>query len=244
MLLPDWSTVASVISDAAIELGLTPVDIADPFASPDSNILQLLRLLKSGCKDIVTRRPWKHLIKEFTFNLADGVQAYPLPSDYRSLIDDSAWDRSTRFPLGGPLSSEDWQFLQAVPVASAISYRYRIWQGQLFLSQTPSGVTDLVAFEYNSSSFVEPAGQTLPTSDMPAAATDIVCFSARLVVARLKRDFRRNKKQDSQSEEEDYRDALYDAENEDAQGRTIYLGGRRGRTPRRIDRWNLPDVIR
>jgi hypothetical protein len=241
--LPSWATVASVISDAAIELGLVKTDIDDPFASTDANILQLLRLLKSGCRDIVQHRLWTHLDKEFTFNLVATQQAYALPSDYRSMVDDSAWDRTTRFPLSGPMSPKDWQYLQAVPVASSVEYRSRVWQGQLFVTPTPAA-TDLMAFEYNSSSFIKPVGQTFPTSDTPTVATDIVCFSARLVVARLKRDFRRNKKQDSQAEEDDYQTALADSENEDAQGRTIYLGGSIGRTPRRIDRWNLPDVIR
>src|SRR3954468_3046330 len=46
--LPGWDTVAEIVSDTAIELGLISAPIADPFASTDPNILQLLGLLKSG----------------------------------------------------------------------------------------------------------------------------------------------------------------------------------------------------
>jgi hypothetical protein len=142
--------------------------------------------------------------------------------------------------------SQDWQFLQATPVASNIVYRYRIWQSQLFLSPTPgAGITDTVAFEYHSSSWVALANApTIPSRDAPTLFSDVIAFDPRLVVARLKRDFRRNKKQDSASEEDDYQAALYDAENEDSQARTIYIGGRRGQHPRKLDRWNIPDVIR
>src|ERR1700686_4639822 len=147
-----WPTVASVVNDAATELGLIAADVVDPFASTDPNVLQLLRLLKSGGRELVKWRTWTHLIKEYTFNLAAATQSYAFPADLRSMIDDSGWDRSTRFPLEGPISTEDWQFLQAVPVASNIVYRFRLWQGQLFVTPTPgAGVVDVVAYEYNSS---------------------------------------------------------------------------------------------
>lgn len=241
----DFPTVASVVSDAAVEMGLVQADIVDPFASADPNIFQLLRLLKSGGREIVKHREWTHLIKEYVFNLAAGVASYARPNDFRSIIADSGWDRTTRFPLSGPTSSEDWQFLQAVPIASNIAYKFREWQGQIFVTPTPgAGTTDTMAYEYNSNSWIQPAGQAQPTLDAPAAATDIVCFNPRLALARLKRDWRRNKKQDSQAEEDDYQAALFDAENDDSAGRTIYLGGRINRMPRKLDRWNLPDVIR
>lgn len=243
-----WPTVASAISDAAIELGIAAnaADIADPYASTDTNILQLLRLLKSGGRELVKHRLWTHLVKEYTFNLVAGTQSYALATDFRTMLDDSGWDRTTRFPLEGPISTEDWQFLQAIPIASNIVYRFRIWQNQLFVTPTPgAGVTDTVAYEYHSSSWVAvTATPTVPTKDAPTIASDVIAFDPRLVVARLKRDFRRNKKQDSQAEEDDYQAALFDAENEDSQARTIYLSGRSRRLPRKIDRWNIPDVIR
>jgi len=241
-----WPTVASVVNDAAVELGLVAADIADPFASTDQNIVQLLRLLKSGGRELVKHRVWTHLIKEYTFNLVAGQQAYSLPADFRSMIDDSQWDRTTRFPLSMPISSEDWQFLQAIPVASNITYYGRLWQGQIQVTPLPgAGVTDTMAYEYNSSSWVATAGApTVLSKDAPTVATDPLGFDARLMLARLKRDWRRNKKQDSQSEEDDYQTALFDAENEDAVAKTIYIGGRMRRGRRQIDRWNLPDVIR
>jgi hypothetical protein len=243
---PIWQTVAQAISDAAVELGISPTDITDPFASTDPNVLQLIRLLKSGGRDIVKRREWTHLVKEYTFNLAAGVSAYALPSDFRSMIDDSQWDRSTRFPLEMPISSQDWQFLKAVPVASNIVYYGRLWQSQIQVTPTPgAGTVDTMAFEYNSNAWIMPNGQSLPTTNAPTLNTDTVCFDPTLVVARLKRDWRRNKKQDSQAEEDDYQTALFDAENDDSIAKTIYIGGGRSRRRHRmLDRWNLPDVIR
>lgn len=240
-LSPSWDTVGHLVSAAAIELGLVSAPIADPFASRDPNIVQLLQFLTSGGRSLVKHRDWHHLQKEYTFQSLLGVEAYPLPADYRKMIDDTEWNRTTTIPLGGPLSGKDWQFLKARNQSLTVQVYFRIWQQQFFLRSPVSGQT--IAFEYQSSDWVASATDNGPTQDAPAAAADIVCFDPLLVVARLKMDYRRNKKQDSQSEQDDYVEALAAAENEDAQGVTIYLGGRLNRGPRRIDRSNLPDTI-
>lgn len=238
--LANYETVATLVSDAAVELGLVAADIADPFVSTDATVIQLLRLLKSGGRDLAKHRDWQHLQKEYTFSTVNGVASYALPADYRKMVDDSEWNRSTQLPMI-PVDGQTWQFLQAISSLGLIRVASRIWLGQMYLNPTPSSVQTL-AYEYQSSSWIAPAGAGQPTLDAPAAATDLVCFAKTLVVARLKRDFRRNKKQDSAAEEEDYQIALSAAEHEDAQGKTIYLGGGR-RVPHRIDRWNLPDHV-
>lgn len=237
--LPSWATVATVINDAAWELGLIKADITDPFASTDANILLLIRLLKSGGREMAKYRDWQHLQKEFTFETETGTDAYPLPSDFRKMVPDTTWDRTSQFQ-GSLVTGKGWQMLKASSVATPVGIMYRIWLGQIFIRDPADAQT--IAFEYQSSSWIKPSGQTYPTSDAPAAFDDTVCFDSRLAVARLKRDFRRNKKQDSQAEEDDYRVALSDAENEDATAETIYLGGAK-RLVRKIDRWNLPDTI-
>lgn len=238
---PAWKTIAEVISDAAGELGLIKADIADPFSSSDANLLQLLRLLKSAGRALAKHRNWHHLQKEYSFVTSAAVETYPLPSDLRKIVDDSQWNRTSQFPVGGPLDGQQWQALKARNITSTITVLYRVWQGQLFLRDTTNNQT--IAFEYQSLWWLKAAGQPSPSSETPTVATDVVCFDPAMVVARLKRDFRRGKKQDSQAEEEDYIRALAAAENEDAQGRTIYLGGSGARLFRRIDALNLPETI-
>lgn len=238
---PNWREVAELVSDAAIELGLVRSAIVDPFASTDSNILQLLALLKSGGRSLAKQRNWHHLEKEFTFPTVVGANVYALPTDYRSFVDDSGWNRTTQIRLHGPLSAQEWQLLQARNTVAPTCTAFRIWQAQMFLAPIPGSV-QTIAFEYQGSSWVRPAASMQPSSDTPTAKDDVICFDPALVVARLKMDFRRNKKQPSDSEQDDYETALSNSENEDAQGKTIYLGGRHGGV-RRINAWNLPPVI-
>jgi hypothetical protein len=240
--LPGWKTAAEIVSDAAGELGLISADVADPFASAAGNALfyQLLKLLKKGGREIAAHREWKHLVKEFTFATVNGQEAYGLPADFRSLVADTEWNRSSRWPLG-LVTSQQWQAIKATTVTSTVALWCRVWQGLLYIYNPPAGQT--IAFEYNSTSWVKPNGQLSPSLDAPAAKDDVICFDASLVVARLKMDFRRGKKQDSQSEQDDYEAALNLAEIADSTGRTIYLGGKRSGRSRRLDKWNLPDTI-
>ncbi len=240
-----YDTVANLVSDAAIEMGLVTAAIADPFASTDQNIVQLLRLLKSGGRDLNKRRDWTHLRKEYTFGTVNGTESYALPADFKSLLPNSGWNRSTSFPLGGPVGSDYWQFRKAVPIASTIVFMIRIWQGQMFFSPVP-GSAQTIAYEYESTSWAGAAAAVLPngnTKDAPTTKDDVIFFDPLLIVKRLKLDFRKEKRFDTVSEQDAYDDVLYAAESEDSPASTIYLGGRSNRTPRRLDKWNLPDTI-
>ncbi len=239
-----YPTVASLISDAAAEMGLITADIVDPYASMDQNIVQLLRLLKSGGVAINKHRDWTHLRKEYTFATVNGTESYALPADFKSLLPNSGWNRSTSFPLGGPVGSDYWQFRKAVPVASTIVFMIRIWRGQMFFSPIP-GSAQTIAYEYESTSWAGVAAAILPngnTKDAPTLKDDVIFFDQLLMLTRLKLDFRKEKRFDTVSEQDAYDDALYAAESEDSPGSMIYLGGRSNGTPRKLDRWNLPDT--
>jgi hypothetical protein len=173
----------------------------------------------------------------------NGTEAYALPSDFRSLVANSGWNRSTSFPLGGPVGSEYWQFRKAVAVGGVLYTNIRIWKGQMWLEPTPSAV-QTIAYEYQSNAWLGIAAATLPggnTLDAPTDKAHVIFFDALLVVKRLKLDFRKAKGFDTAAEQDAYDDALYAAEAEDSPASTIYLGGRVGGI-RKLDRWNIPDT--
>jgi hypothetical protein len=222
--VPSWATVATIISDAAIELGLISADITDPFASTDPNIIQLLRFLKSGGREIARAREWTHLDREYTFSTVSGTANYALPSDFRNLIAQSGWNRTTVWPLGGPVSSQDWQYRKASPVVGDISYAVRLWASQMYLNPTPTS-TQTIAFEYLSTYWVKPSGQTSPTSETPTVATDTICFDPNLIVRKLKLDFLKAKGLDTTTAQIDFDASLDSAKGEDADGPILSLGG-------------------
>lgn len=240
--LATWDTVANLISDAAIELGLASSPIADPFASTDPNIQQLIYFLKRGGRRLARHRVWKYLSTEYTFSTVAGTAVYTLPNDFRGFLPDTGWNRSTKFPLG-IIDAPEWQFRKAVSIAGTLYTLSRFQANQLSITPTPTAA-QTVAFEYLTTSWVKPSGQTGPTSDAPAAATDVVCFDSALVVALLVAVWNAKKgfgQSDDGWQDPDFQRALYQAENDDSPAQTIVISKSLGYL-RRVNRWNIPDT--
>jgi len=68
-----YDTVANIVSDAAVELGLGTV--SDVYASTDPNVVQLRTLLKSLGRDLVDGFQWPHLLSEATITTHDNWEA-------------------------------------------------------------------------------------------------------------------------------------------------------------------------
>jgi hypothetical protein len=98
--------------------------------------------------------------------------SYALPSDFRKMIPQSGWDRSTLLPMSGPVSSQVWQYRAAVTVTASILVEFRLWQGLMYLTPTPTSA-ETIAYEYLSTYWVATASNTLPTLDAPTASTDV-----------------------------------------------------------------------
>lgn len=234
--LPAWDTVAEIVSDAAIELGLRSTAMSDPFASTDPNILQLIALLKSGGRRLAREYAWTHLQSEYTFSTVASTAAYALPSDFRAMIPQTHWNRTTQWPLLGPTSPQRWQYLQAL-TGNVIYAEFRSLGGQIKLTPTPSA-TQSIAFEYLSSYWVKPTGQTAPTADQPTVATDTVCFDPLLAVSMLRLAFKKAKGMDTSGEQQDYDDALSKVMGEDAPAPVLQVSG--GLEYHLVDGMNLP----
>ena len=155
-----WATVGEVINDAAVELGLGTV--ADAFGSSDSNVQQLLSVLKSGGRDLVHEYQWPHLQKEYLFTTVAGQFYYPLPSDFHEMIDQTGWNRTTRLPLGGPISPQEWQYLSARLSGVVFTVLFRPQQQMIHLYPANGQLTGglVVAYEYISSSWVAQSSAT------------------------------------------------------------------------------------
>lgn len=78
-----------------------------------------------------------------------GQIQYALPSDIRSFITATQWDRNFRWPMLGPLSPQEWQTMVSgvSPVGPRI--RFRVLDGIMEISPLPgSSQTDQIAYEY------------------------------------------------------------------------------------------------
>lgn len=188
---PWYDTAGNIVNDAAVECGLD--EDPDPYASTNSTFVQLCRLLKSLGRDLIHRFEWTHLQKEFTFVTVQGQSVYPLPSDFHSMIEQSGWNRTTRFPLGGPATPQEWQYLSSRLVGVVFRTIFRRQQGQFYV-YPPASVGSVpgnqtIVFDYMSSWWVQPLGSQAPTTEVPSLSTDTLFFDPLLLVRGLKAAF-------------------------------------------------------
>ena len=85
-----------------------------------------------------------------------GQIKYPLPSDLRSIINATYWDRNFRWPMLGPLSPVEWQVIVSgiSPVGPRIRFRVLGSPPQMEIQPLPgTGQTDQIAYEYVSNAW-------------------------------------------------------------------------------------------
>jgi hypothetical protein len=199
-----WPTAGEVVSDASVEIGLSP--IADPFSSNDPNVVQLCQLLKSLGRDLINQRNWSYLRKEYGFTTVQGQSYYPLPPDFRRMIDQTWWNRTNRLPVGGPLSPQEWQYLRArlVGVVFNVLFRPDAGQIQLYPVGTTPGGQDIY-FEYESKFWVSSAATpTVLGYDAPTTSDQLVWFDPLLLTRGLKYKMLQAKGFDTSAAAQDY----------------------------------------
>lgn len=198
-----FDTADNIINDAARELALIPAPITDPFASVDTNIVQLRVLLSGLGQDLLRDYDWTHLQKEYMFPTVNLTASYALPTDFARILRNTEWNRSAVQMLSGPATPAQWQNLKAHTASPLTSKAFRFSGNLLYLYPTPSGAED-VYFEYVSRYWVQPTGQAAPTTEACTAYTDTLWFDRRVLVLGLKCAFLRAKGFDSSAAQQDF----------------------------------------
>lgn len=162
----EWPTAQNVVSQAALELGLiqSAGDLTDDvYATTDSNITQLLALLKKSGREILDDFQWEQLRAEWSITtlgnlLHPRIGAYPMPPDFAAMIDQSGWNRTQRVPMGGPLSEQEWQYLASRMTGVVWTVLFRPMQGLMWLYPATSTPPDQqITFGYKSRNWVRPS---------------------------------------------------------------------------------------
>lgn len=128
----------------------------------DRNVSLLLGKMAEAGHKLRDEHDWPEIQKEFTFSLVDGQAAYQLPDDFNSQIFQTLWNRTSQWPLLGPISPEQWQqYKSGIPLLG-IYERYRVkgWDTkQLFIDPIPdsSHNGDTCVLEYVSKTWIRPA---------------------------------------------------------------------------------------
>jgi hypothetical protein len=125
-------------------------------SSQDPQILQIQALANEICEELGERWTWETCRRQALFtSIADedqGEIAAIADNFFLSITENTFYDRTQHLPINGPVSAEEWQAIKALANVGSL-YRYRIWQGHLYLTPVPTA-GHTFAFEYTSSALI------------------------------------------------------------------------------------------
>lgn len=118
-----------------------------------------------------------------TVELQFSQNKFDLPSDWQRQVPQTEWNRTQRWQLLGPKSSQEWQTFKSGIVSAGPRQRFRIQQNQLCLNPSPPD-NQTLSFEYISNGWVEGVDGTAKVE--VTADTDTFVFSDSLLITGLK----------------------------------------------------------
>ena len=119
------------------------------YTATDPTVTQLLSLANEEGTELMKMGDWRALRKEKTFTtLAQETQTAMVPTDLGYWIDETFWNRSSRRPLYGPVSSAQWQAWKAFNTFPIMDVFYM--RGADILVNPIPAAGQTYAFEYTS----------------------------------------------------------------------------------------------
>lgn len=151
---------------------------------------------------------------------------YALPDGFSNIIDQTGWNRTTRLPLGGPVSAQVWQYLKGRQQGVVFNVLFRPDDDtiKLYPDTNPPGGQN-IAFEYTSRFWVADANTTDPIDDEPDDNNDVILFDPLLVTRRLRLDWLGSKGFDTGEARRDYDQTLEVVKNADGTAPILNLRG-------------------
>lgn len=182
------ATANDIINRAAVESGL--LKDSNPVASTDESFVQLTELLNGAGQEMVELNNWQALVKTHQIITQEGDSGtYDLPDDFSYMIDQSGWEHTNTAPLGGPLSSQDWTYLEGRDLVSDTIYvSFRLVDNKFDIYPQNPVLPGLdINFEYMSRDWVREAGGT--SRDTIGNGSDLILFEPILMIKYLKVKF-------------------------------------------------------
>lgn len=138
-----------------------------------------------------------------------GQATYPMPSDYASMMSQTAWDRAFRWQLLGPLDAQEWQVLKSGISPTGPRRRFRIYNNTFNIDPVPgfssSDNGSIEVFEYYSNGWCQSTGGTAGTIQTGwVADTDNYCLDDDALVLGIKWRYLRAKRLSYDEEKRDY----------------------------------------
>lgn len=165
---------------------------------------------------------WQWLSQDHLITTVPGQALYPLPTGFDGYVTDAQWNRTTRLPIIGSLTEQEWQMLKARELAgTTFTMLFRVVNDMVELFDTPSTVQTL-ALPYRSRAWVLGAGDV--PKDNLTENDDEVMFDPQLFKLALKVAWYTAKEFDTTAMQGAMLRLIAAAKAKDAPSRTLSLG--------------------
>jgi len=240
MAISKLATANDLLNRVAAEVGVAPV--ADPYSSQDPIFVQMRYLLNTAGEELVQAYPWEFLTATHQINtLGSDTGNYPLPDDFGYMINQTGWEQKENVPLAGPLSAQEWTYLQGRGLAQNTLYaNFRIADGtfNMFPQPPPNGLE--ITFEYITANWVRD-NTTNPVSykQEVTQGSDTPLYDKTLVSRYLKLKYLQAGGFDAQNAQSDFNQTFNFITGQE-KGAAIVNAGRGARGYPYLSMWNVP----
>jgi hypothetical protein len=228
--------ILQIVQTAASEVGLPspPAVFGNAY---DLTAIQLGALYNTTGEMLVKRRVWRQLFREYSFATVAGQVNYPVPEDFARPISQTEWDRVSNWPLMGPDTPQQWQYLKSGIQTGGPRQRFRLVGNNMEIWPVPGSSSTTLSYFYVSKWWAMTAvGQPIPK----ATRDDDSCiFDDRLMVSGIKLRFFQAKGFDTSSFAADFQANLDDALSQDSGAPVLSMA--RDRNLPLISVFNIPD---
>jgi hypothetical protein len=183
-----YSSAADILNRVAVEVGI--LKTPDPYSSTDESFIQLQGLLDSAGQEMVELYAWQTLVEKFNLTTKEfDTGTYDLPDDFSYMIDQTGWDRTNRVAIGGPLSAQDWAYLEGRDLVSQSIYAsFRLVDNKFDLYPQPPPIGLEISFEYISRNWVLAEDEST-RADVVTGGGEFVLYEPILIIKFLKCKF-------------------------------------------------------
>ena len=123
------ATAQQIVDRACNELGLATSSLVPGLINATGT--QSLSLLNTLGDDLVTAHDWQFL-EGIVDLVGDGVTSeFDLPADYGRTVNQTLWSTNNKLPMEGPMSQQQWGWLNYGIVSVGVFYRYRILNNKM-----------------------------------------------------------------------------------------------------------------
>lgn len=213
-----------IIREICGSLGLAQPNTA--VSSTDFQIIQMLSILNEEGSKLARRHEWQMLTDEATFTTVAAASQGTLTSiigasaNFRKIIDETIWNRSTGTIVIGPIQPEVWQGRLAVTTAGPYA-EYRIRGGTLYFDPVPTA-GESCYFEYVSHNWATIADGSARKSRF-TLDDDLPLFDDEVLLAGLRWRWKSSKGLDFQQDFDDYEEMVAGLMTDDKTARRIRL---------------------